>query len=66
MRQLREITRRQRKLPLGESKDPINADCRLLQIHTNMSDDEKWRAIEQFARKVVSIEDYDVFVFAVW
>jgi hypothetical protein len=29
-------------------------------------DNEKWRAIEQFARKVVSIEDYDVFLIAVW
>ena len=66
MRQLREITRRQRKLPLRESKNPINADCRPFQIHANMSDGEKWHAIEQFARKVVSIEDYDVFLFAVW
>lgn len=66
MRQLREITRRQRKLPLRESKDPINADCRLLQIHANMSDDEKWRVMEQFARKVISIKEYDVFLFAVW
>jgi len=66
MRQLREITRRQRKLPLRESKDLINADCRLLQIHANMSDDEKWRVMEQFARKVISIKEYDVFLFAVW
>ena len=66
MKQLREITRRPRLLPLGESKDPINADCRLLQLHADMSDDEKWHAIEQFARKVVSIEDYDVFLMAVW
>ena len=66
MRQLREITRRQRKLPLRESKDPINADCRLLHIHANMSDDEKWRVMEQFARKVISIKEYDVFLFAVW
>ena len=66
MRQLREITRGQRLLPLEESKDPINADCRLLQLHADMSDDEKSHAIEQFARKVVSIKHYDVFVFAVW
>ena len=66
MKQLREITRRPRLLPLRESKDPINADCRLLQLHADMSDDEKWHAIEQFARKVVSIEDCDVFLFAVW
>ena len=66
MKQLREITRGPRLLPLGESKDLINADCRILQLHAGMSDDEKSRAIEQFARKVVSIEDYDVFLFAVW
>jgi hypothetical protein len=66
MKQLREITRRQRKLPLGEFKDTINADCRLLQIHAIMSDDEKRHGIDQFARRVVSIEDYDVFLFAVW
>jgi hypothetical protein len=30
MKQLREITGRPRLLPLAESKDPINADCRLL------------------------------------
>jgi hypothetical protein len=47
MRQLRETTRRQRVLPLTESKNPINADCRLLQIHAIMSDDEKSHAIEQ-------------------
>jgi len=66
MKILREITRRPGLLPLGGSKDPINADCRLLQVHTNMSDDEKKDLIAEFAHKVLSIKDYDVFLFAVW
>ena len=42
--------------------------CRLptTPVTRHMSDKEKWQAIEQFARKVVSIKDYDVFLFAVW
>ena len=44
----------------------MNVDCRMLGLHTDMSDDEKWRAIEQFARRLLSIKDYDVFLFAVW
>lgn len=66
MKPLREITRPQRKRPLRESRNPINADCRLLQLHADMSDDDKYDQIEEFARRVVSIKKYDVFVFAVW
>ena len=66
LRQLRETNEKPRILPLIESEDVINADCRLLSLNADMTDDEKWRAIEQFARKVVSIKEYDVFVFAVW
>ena len=66
LRQLRETARRPRRLPPDKSKDAINVDCRMLQLHTDMSDDEKWRAIEQFARRLISIEEYDVFLFAVW
>lgn len=66
LRQLRQNTRRPRRQPLIEADDTINADCRLLQLHANMTEDEKWRAIEQFARRVVLIKDYDVFLFAVW
>ena len=66
MKQLREITRRQRKLPLGEFNDTINADCRLLQIHAGMSVDEKEHLIAEFADRLLSIKEYDVFLFAVW
>jgi hypothetical protein len=64
LRQIRETTRRQRVLPLVESEDTNDADCRLLQLHA--SDKEKWQAIVQFARRIVTIKKYDVFLFAVW
>jgi hypothetical protein len=55
-----------RGLPLVESKDTINADGRQLQLHADTTKDEKLRAIEEFARNVVLIKEYDVFLFAVW
>jgi hypothetical protein len=36
-----------------------------LQLQNDMTDDEKWDLVEQFARRVVSIKDYDVFLFVV-
>ena len=39
----------------NEVKEPI----------TILPDHEKWNLIEQFARRVVSIKDYDVFLSAV-
>jgi integrase len=51
--------------------DDINLAKRTIR-HPNFSprceksDDEKWHAIDQFARRVVSIKEYDVFLFAVW
>ena len=66
LRQLRETSRMPRRLRLVESNDTINADCRLLTLHADATEDEKLRAIEQFARHVVSIKKYDVFLFAIW
>jgi hypothetical protein len=66
MKSLREITRMARTPRLTETTNPINADCRLLQIHNDMTDDEKWDLIEQFARRGISIKNYDVFLMAVW
>ena len=62
LRQLCETSRRPRGLRLVESNDTINADCRLLTLHADATEDEKMRALEQFARRVVSIKKCDVLV----
>ena len=66
LHQLRETTRRPRRPRLVQSKNPINVDCRLLALHSGMTEEQKLRAVEQFARRVVSIKEYDVFLFAIW
>ena len=66
LRQLRETSRMPRRLRLVESNDTINADCRLLTLHADAAEDKNLRALEEFARHVVSIKKYDVFLFAIW
>jgi hypothetical protein len=39
--------------------------AKLPQLHNDMTDDEKWDLVEQFARRVASIKNYDVSLFAV-
>jgi len=66
MKTLKQIQKTKRRSLLRESDSPITVDCRLLQVRNELSDDEKLDLMEQFANELLSINDTDVFLFAIW